>query len=189
MDETFQFQGRITFGNVMEMYRRIISVGFRPFNIYGVSANNYEQGIRFGSDFHFDEMDYWVSVSDDNKERDLVTRIQKDVDRFDKDLADSQSDDLIVANSPRVRYHQDIGRWNIDDIASEEIDGMNAYKQAEYIPLIGEKFNLQLPYVRDRDISINRKEGIYSVRLRVDTKRELDRVQRLFYEIVSPATE
>lgn len=189
MDEEFKFEGSITFGNVMEMYKKIISVGFRPFNIYGLFAENFEQGINLGADFHFKEMNYWVSVSDDNKESDLVKKLQKEQERFCRDITDSQSNDLIVANSPKVRYHQDIGKWSIENIASEEIDSMNMYKQANYIPLIGERFYVQLPFVRDRDISIDRKDGVYSVRLRIDTKRELDTVQRLFYELVSPATE
>ncbi len=187
MDKEFEFEGRINFRNVMEMYRRIISAGFKPLNIYGLFARNYEKGIHLGGDFHYDELYYWVSISEGNKEQSVVKQLQNAVDRFNQDIEDCQSDDLIVANSPKVRYHQEVGKWDIETIANEEIDRMNVYKQAKYIPLIGERFHKQLPFVRNRDILIDKKKGLYQVRLRVDTPKEMDTVERLFYEIVSPA--
>ena len=187
MDKEFEFEGRINFRNVMEIYRRIISVGFKSLNIYGLFARNYEKGIQLGEDFHYDELDYWVSIPEKNKEGDLVKQLQNVIDRFKQDIEDFQSDDLIVANSPKVRYHQEMGKWDIETIANEEIDRMNAYKQAEYIPLIGECFYKQLPFVRNRDMSIDKKNGLYQVRFTVDTHKEMDTVEKLFYEIVSPA--
>jgi len=189
MDKKLQFDGKITFEDTLKMYRRIISIGARPFNIYGLSANNYEKGIFLGADFHFNKMDYQISLSEDNKKTNSVNRLEQDVEKFHQDVTDSQSDDPIVANSPKVRYYQDIGKWDIEDIATEEIDRMTIYKQAEYIPFIGEKFNFQFPFVKNRELSIDRTNGIYSVRLRVDTTRDADKVQKLFYEIVSPITD
>lgn len=188
MDKEIEFEGKINFGNVMEMYRRIISVGFKPFNIYGLSANNYEKGIRLQGDFHYDEIDYSVSISEENKERDLVKKLESAIDKFQQDIEDCLSDNLIVANSPKVRYHQEMGKWDIETIANEEIDRMDAYKQAEYLPLSGARFHKQLPFVRNREISIDKKNGLYKVQFSVDSIKEMGAVERLFYEIVSPDT-
>lgn len=185
LEKEIQFDGTINFQKAIEIYHRIISVGFKPFNIYSLSAVNYDLEIHLISDFHFDEYDFDVFVSDDIKERDMVARLEKGVERLLQDITDSQSDDPIVANSPKVRYYQECGKWSIEDIVGEEVERIVTYKQAKYIPLIGEHFGWQLSSVRNREIRIKKENGLYQVAFIADTKQELDKIEKSFHEIVS----
>lgn len=185
MDKKFDFNGTITFANVLEMYERIISVGLKPANIYGLFAENFEHGINFGADFHFKEMDYWISISEKNEEKDLEKKLGNGLERFHKDNIDSRSNDLIVANSPKVRHNKELSKWRFEEIANKEIDRMNMYKQSKIIPTMNNVFQFKLPFVTEKDIFISKKNGIYSIQLTSDTKNELDIVYDLFNETIS----
>lgn len=189
MEQEILFKGRINFQDVIEIYRQIISVGFKPFNIYSLSAYNYDLGIHLMSNFHYDENDFIVTKSNNVKEKNLVKRLEKSVLKLEQDIEDSLSKDLLVSNSPKVRYHQETGKWDIENIADIEAQKMIAYKLPEDVPLIGARINVQLPFMINREIKFEKTDGIYQVKLLADSRTDLDEVEKVFYKLVSPSTE
>ena len=161
--------------NYISYLTRIIFVGIKPFNIYSLSAWNRDLDIHLYSFYHHHKNDFTISVSEDNKKRG-ITRAQKKVGNFVQTVEDSQSSNLIVANSPNVRAYQEFEKYDLGDIAQESVDVVSTSKIADFIPL--------LPFVKTRNIFI-KKEEFYFVQLRADSKKEIEKVEQLFYDIVS----
>lgn len=186
MDKIFEFHGSLNFRDSVEMYRRIICTGFKIFSNYELFAQNYEKGIIFVWDNHFDEEDYLISVSEDNKEKGIVEKLQKSVANLTKDIEDIHSDNIFVANSPLIRFKKEFFSRDIESIAREEVDRIGVTKDAKFIYLFGYSTDKQFPFVNERDLSVNKMAaGLYKIRLIADTSKEIDTVEKLFYEIVS----
>lgn len=179
-----ELNGSVRFRDIMDMYRDIISIGIPTFNIYGFSSYDHENGIHMIGDFHHDNLDYLISISEDNKQFGLISTLNDTVERMRDDIKDSGSHDPIVAHSPEVRAHHELGMQDFDAIADNRVDWAIVYKQAEHVPLIGERYGIRLPFIKDRELLLQRHGESYNCRFRADTIDDLATIENMLYGII-----
>ena len=172
VQQEITFSGKIDFGQAVELYRRLICVGLKSLHNYNLYVNNRSLGIELSHDYHIEDDEAFITVSDEAKEKDLLSRVEAQAARLAKDIKESQSADSLVANSPKVRFYHESGRWRLEDIAKEEIESLTACRFPK------EVIGITLP-VRQREIRI-RRNGIYAVTYVTSSGKEAERMIRDF---------
>ncbi len=182
-DREIEYEGIITFDDALTIYRRIISVGSRKLNIFGLDAFNYTNGAILTTDMHYDENDFTVTITGNPLEMDIVASTTKEIERFEQYLISSASPDPLIADSPNVRYRHETARYDTADVQDMPVDSVNTWRQPRSIEFGSHSY--RWPLSKHREIRIRGESGFYTVTLISDSVRELGKMERQFYRVMS----
>lgn len=157
MRKKFEFDGKITFRNVIDIYDKIIHVGVPFFNEYLIEAFSINHGLSSWEkrvSIHRKDEDpqgqVWLSASDEEEDR-LVSI------------------------------------YSLDDIAEMEVSHMYASKPSAILPFHSYSSYSTWPFVKNRFVIFKKNQinAPYKIELQTDTRRDMKKVEGLFRAIVS----
>lgn len=182
-EKSFGANRQITFGDARELFYSFMTIP-KFLTSYSLLVRNFESGATHSEDVYRQFSESWTERTGIPKERDPAKRLLATANEMSTIMKDLASDDIFVANSAdQLTYDIMV---DFDEIKDEEADDISIANIPEDLPLIGEKFELQYPFVPRRDIRIEKENGIYMIKVESTNMRDVDKLVRRVSEFLFP---
>lgn len=168
----FQYDGLISFGKVLDIYKKTICIGFKPLSFYSLTAENHETNMILETFKHFNDDEFSVSIVEDKKVLSLIEGLEsflRGALTYEPEKYQDPILNKILKREPPGNY----GRWNIYDFVNLEIDEVETFKQSVPISHFELHEDTKIIGVKNRMLHIEKENDLNLIRLEADSTRDL----------------